>query len=120
MRSVTHLLGVPIDRLTEGQFLGRIEEFISSGTPHMVFYANADGINRAVLDRRYAKILQEANLICADGMGVVWAAKLTGEPLPERVNVGDMIEPVCALAARKGYRLFLLGGAPGVARPRNW
>jgi len=113
-RNVTHVLGVPIDRLTETEFLSRMDELIRSGQPHMVLYVNADGVNQAVLDRRYAKILQEADLVCADGMGVVWASKLTGEALPERINMGDMLEPVCELASRNGYRVFLLGGAPGV------
>mgnify|MGYP001609591999 CR=1 FL=1 len=116
MRNKTRLLGVPIDRVTPESFLHRLEQFITDGEKHIVLYANADCLNQAVFDRRYAKILQEAELVCADGMGVVWASRLTGEPLPERVNVGDMIEPFCALAACKGYRLFLLGGAPGVAQ----
>lgn len=115
MRCVSHVLGIPIDRLTQTSFLIRLERFIATGTTHIVLYANADGMNQAVRDRRYARILQEADLVCADGMGVVWASKLTSKPLTERVNVGDMMAPFCALAAQKGYRLFFLGGAPEVA-----
>ncbi len=108
------LLGVPIDRVTRQEVLTRLEHWIEQGQTRLIFYANVDCINQAVLDRRYAKILHEADLVCADGMGVVWASRLTGESLPERVNVGDLIDPFCALAEQNGYRLFLLGGRPGV------
>ncbi len=115
-RDVTHLSGVPIDRLTEASFLTRIEQFLTHGGSRLVLYVNAACINYAHTDRRYAKILEEADLVCADGMGVVWASRLTGAPLPERVNVGEMIAPVCEMAAQHGARVFLLGGAPGIAQ----
>lgn len=115
-RRLTHLLDAPIDHLTQESFLARVEAFIAEGGSRLVCYANAECINQSLEDRAYARILQAADLVCADGMGVVWASRLTGDPLPERVNVGDVMERFCALAAAKGYRLFLLGGSPGVAK----
>ncbi len=60
-------------------------------------------------------IIQRAPLVTADGMGIVWALRLRGVRLPERVTGVDLVEALAARAAACGYRLFLLGGAPGVA-----
>src|SRR5690606_17744277 len=61
------------------------------------------------------RVLSEASLVVADGVGVVWASKLLGEPLPERVPGIELAEGLIQRAASAGKRLFLLGGRPGVA-----
>jgi len=60
-------------------------------------------------------IIQRAPLVTADGMGIVWALRLRGVRVPERVTGVDLVEALAGRAATCGYRLFLLGGAPGVA-----
>ena len=60
-------------------------------------------------------IIRRAPLVTADGMGIVWALRLRGLRLPERVTGVDLVEALASRAAACGYRLFLLGGAPGVA-----
>jgi exopolysaccharide biosynthesis polyprenyl glycosylphosphotransferase len=112
----TRVAGIRVDRVDTAGLLATLEELIHDGRTHHLCYVNADGVNRSVLDRRYRQILQEADLVYADGMGVVWASRLFGEPLPERVTLGDFLPTLCALCVEKGYRLFLLGGASGIAR----
>jgi N-acetylglucosaminyldiphosphoundecaprenol N-acetyl-beta-D-mannosaminyltransferase len=57
----------------------------------------------------------QASFLLADGAPLVWASRWKGEPLPERVAGSDLIFDLCGRAARDGYRIFLLGGAGGVA-----
>ena len=56
-----------------------------------------------------------ASLSLADGRFIVWAASLLRTPVPEKISGSDLIEPLLRLAGRSGWRVFLLGGAPGVA-----
>jgi N-acetylglucosaminyldiphosphoundecaprenol N-acetyl-beta-D-mannosaminyltransferase len=62
-----------------------------------------------------SSINQHAAFIVADGAPLVWASRWRGSPLPERVAGSDLIFELCAKAAGEGYRVFFLGGAPGVA-----
>jgi N-acetylglucosaminyldiphosphoundecaprenol N-acetyl-beta-D-mannosaminyltransferase len=75
-------------------------------------------LNYAMLtakDPRLREVNEEAAFIVADGMPLVWASRWKGSPLPCRVAGSDMLPALCARAARRGYRVFLLGAAPGVA-----
>jgi N-acetylglucosaminyldiphosphoundecaprenol N-acetyl-beta-D-mannosaminyltransferase len=61
------------------------------------------------------ELMLEADLITPDSFGVVWAAKRAGKPVEGRVSGVDLVDRICGLSARKGYRLFFLGAGPGVA-----
>lgn len=111
----TWMGGIPIDALSTKALILRIAELVAAGGVHLVCYLNADGANRAAFDRAYRRILQRASLVYADGMGVVWASRLTRQHLPQRITLGDLLPDVCHMAARRGLRLFLLGGPPGLA-----
>ncbi len=76
------------------------------------------GSEMAMLARRdpdYREVVNAADLVVPDTIGVVFAARMLGRPLRERVAGIELIERVCAACARDGIRLYLLGGAPGVA-----
>jgi len=63
----------------------------------------------------FREVLERAELCIADGVGLLWAARRLGRPLPERVTGSDSLPLIAARAARQGWRLYLLGAAPGVA-----
>lgn len=111
----TRILGVDIDNLSVSELLERIEKFVASGSPHQIVYVNVDSVNQCWKDRSYRAILQSADLVYADGMGVVFASRLFSDPLKERVNAGDFLPELCQRACERGYRLFLLGGEEGTA-----
>ncbi len=111
----SRLLGVDIDSLTRDEFLKRIDEFVKSGTPHQVCYLNADCLNKCWSNRDYRETIAAADLVYADGMGVVWASRLFGHPLPERLNANDLLPEFCLQAEEQGHRIFLLGGENGIA-----
>lgn len=113
MRS--RLLGIDIDSLTSVEFLNRIDEFVASGSPHQISYLNADCLNQCWSNRSYREAISASDLVYADGMGVVWASRLFGHPLPERLNANDLLPEFCRRAGEKGHRIYLLGGDDGVA-----
>jgi len=76
---------------------------------------NPEFIMTARRDARFADVLRRADLCVPDGVGVVWAARLLGAPVTERVTGSDGIYRICARAAQEGWRVYLLGAAPGVA-----
>lgn len=109
------ILDAPIDMVTMNEALALMEGFVADRRPHLVVTADASGLAQAQSDPEHLRIIQEAALVTPDSVGVKWAAKRAGTPLPERVSGVDMVDRVCALSADKGYRIYFLGAAPGVA-----
>ena len=66
-------------------------------------------------NKDFRAAINAAALVIADGAGVVWAARYLQRPVPERVTGTDLLPPLAQRCARSGYRLYLLGAAPGVA-----
>ena len=111
----TRVLGVRVDCLDMDAALDRIEQFVDAGGHHLVATVNPEFVMRARSDQDFARVLESADLCLADGSGVVWAARRQGCAMREPVTGVDLIPPLAALCARRGFRIFLLGAAPGVA-----
>jgi len=109
-------LGVPVDNVSMEEALGRIEEFIAEGSCHQIATANVDYLVHAKKDSEYQQILCMCDMVVADGMPLVWASRLFGAPLKERVTGSDLVPRLAALSAKKGYGIFLLGATPEVSR----
>jgi N-acetylglucosaminyldiphosphoundecaprenol N-acetyl-beta-D-mannosaminyltransferase len=120
MRKLLIILGCPIDDVTMEEALDRLDELIvsgrASGQSHQIVTVNVDFVVQSLKDPELRLILQEADLSTADGMPLVWGAKLLGAPLRERVTGADMIPALAGRAAQKGYSMYFLGAAPGVAQ----
>ncbi len=110
------LMGCQVDNLTMEETLGRVEGFIQSGRPHQHVVVNVDKLVKASRDPGLRRIINECALINADGMPVVWASRLLGKPLKERVAGVDLFEALMARAGAKGWRVFLLGAREEVVR----
>lgn len=109
------ILGAPVDRVTMEETLAILEGFVANGSPHLVVTADASGLAQAQSDPEHLRIIQGADLVTPDSVGVRWAAKRAGSPLKERVSGVDLVDRICRLSADKGYRIYFLGAAPGVA-----
>ena len=113
------ILGVPIDDLNMEQALDRLEEFIEigrkEGKTHHVATVNADFAVKARNDPELRQILLEIDMATADGMPLVWGARLLGMHLEGRVTGADLVPALAERAAKKEYTLYFLGAAPGVA-----
>jgi N-acetylglucosaminyldiphosphoundecaprenol N-acetyl-beta-D-mannosaminyltransferase len=103
------LMGCAIDNLTMEETLRKVEGFIASGTPHQQVSVNVDKLVKASRDPALRRIVNACALVNVDGMPVVWAARLLGKPLKERVAGVDLFEALMRRAADKGWRVFLCG-----------
>lgn len=83
--------------------------------PSLVVTPNADQVVNLERDAALRAAYDRADLVVADGMPVVWAAALLGTPVKGRVTGADLMPRLCEVAAQRGLKVFLLGGAPGVA-----
>lgn len=110
------LLGVYIDALNMEQTVDKVAGFIRSGRPHRIITVNPEYLYRGQYQRELLELAHGADLLTADGVGIVWACRLAGRPVPERVTGIDLMQRLCARAATEGWRVFLLGAAPGVAQ----
>ena len=84
-------------------------------TPIEIITANAEMVMQALSNASLYTAMRDADLVIPDGAGVVLAAKRYGKSFPESVAGYDLAQQLLALAARKGYRVYLLGASPGVA-----
>lgn len=109
------ILGVRVDNVTTAQTVSLIDAMIASRQPHQVVTVNPEFVMRAQHDAAFRVVLEEAALALPDGQGLLWAARRLGHPLKERVTGSDTTPVLASLCAQRGYRLFLLGAAPGVA-----
>ncbi len=110
----THLAGLDFDRLTEAQAVEHIMGASLRGEGGWVVTPNVDICRQTRQDPSLRHLVGTASLVVPDGMPLVWAARLTGHPLPERVAGGSLIFSLSEAAARQGLSIYLLGGAPGV------
>lgn len=108
-RPPVSMLGVPFDHVSRTDCLEWIDSAIASGRPHYVVTANVDFLVQARFDVELRRILLDAHLVLCDGTPLVWASRLLGNPLPERVAGADVVPALIQVAAQKGYRLFFLG-----------
>ena len=85
------------------------------GRPLLIMGPNAQLVTLAARQPRFAEALRSADLCVPDGISIVLAARLLGQPVPERVPGGELMERLCLESARHGLSVFFLGGLPGAA-----
>src|SRR3954469_9855077 len=110
------LLGVPFDHVSAADCLRWMDNAIASGRPHYLVTANVDFLVQARSDIELRRILLDAHLVLCDGTPLVWASRLLGNALPERVAGADVVPALIQVAAKKGYRLFFLGATPDACK----
>lgn len=121
-QSSVYVLGVRVDQLTQQQVLDSIEQMVArrraSGNTlpcQQIVTVNTEFVMAAQHNVEFCKAINTAALVMADGIGVVWATRYLGRPTPERVTGTDTLVALAQRCATSGYRLYLLGAAPGVA-----
>jgi N-acetylglucosaminyldiphosphoundecaprenol N-acetyl-beta-D-mannosaminyltransferase len=106
--------GLDFDALSERQVVARIIGDSDDGQGGWVVTPNIDICRRLRRDPAARALVSGASLVVADGMPLVWASRLRGDPLPERVAGASLIFTLSEAAAASGKSVYLLGGAPGV------
>lgn len=110
-----HLLGIEVTRLTVAEFMEYVLGAAQEKKKTFITYLNAHCSNIAVKDAGYKNILNQADIVYADGQAIVWGSRFLGTPLPERVNAGDFFIEFCERCAQQGLSLYLLGSYQEVA-----
>jgi N-acetylglucosaminyldiphosphoundecaprenol N-acetyl-beta-D-mannosaminyltransferase len=109
------ILGVRVDALTYDSLMAAISAFIAEGSPHQIATLNPEFVMAARKNADFRQVLERSDLCAADGVGLLWAARRQAHPLPGRVTGSDGVPLIAERAALRGWRLYLLGAAPGVA-----
>lgn len=115
MRETVEILGVNIDKVTEDEALCRAIEFLKGDFAAKIYTPNPEIIMSAQEDEEFKRILNEADLLTADGIGVVYGAKILKNPLPARVAGFDLTCSLLEYLKDKEDGVFLFGAKPGVA-----
>ncbi|MBU1036998.1 WecB/TagA/CpsF family glycosyltransferase [Patescibacteria group bacterium] len=138
-----NILGINVDGLTEEQALEKIDSFLQQEKQHFIITANSEFLLKCWADQKLTEIVNQADLVTADGIGLLWAAKFLKKPLksflwslwqayftaillmfkrknyhsiiPQRITGIDLMEKMCKLAAANNQSLYLLGADRGVA-----
>src|SRR5271167_4016226 len=93
---------VPIDSVTFAQAIDAIDALIVRGQGGTVFTPNVDHVVQAEENARFREAYASAALSLVDGMPVLWASRLMGTPLPEKVSGSDLVVPLLERAAARG------------------
>ncbi|MFI7546412.1 WecB/TagA/CpsF family glycosyltransferase [Actinoplanes sp. NPDC049599] len=107
-----HLDGTGFDRITEEEVVALVREAIDAGRGGRILTPNVDILRQAQVNRAVRAYLDDADLVVADGMPLVWASKLSGTPLPERVAGSSLIWSLSRGLAHDGRSVFVVGGSP--------
>jgi N-acetylglucosaminyldiphosphoundecaprenol N-acetyl-beta-D-mannosaminyltransferase len=117
-----YVLGVRVDRVSQLQALDLMDQMIAllraSGNTlpcQQIVTVNTEFVMAAQKNIEFRQTINNAALVVADGIGVVWATRFVGFPTPERITGTDTLVALAKRCAERGYRLYLLGAAPGVA-----
>lgn len=106
--------GMKVAVATSSDVLEHIFSSLAAGRGGWLVTANLDFLRRHARDPESRALYAEADLVVADGMPLLWAARLQGDRLPERVAGSSLIRPIAERAAGEGRSLYLLGGEPEV------
>ncbi len=113
---VIQLRGLPLHALKQEQCVAYIHAALDRGRGGWVVTPNLDFMRRLDHDQAFFRLCGRADLIVADGMPLVWASRLQGTPLPQRVAGSDLILSLSREAGRRHRSVYLLGGAEGTAQ----
>jgi N-acetylglucosaminyldiphosphoundecaprenol N-acetyl-beta-D-mannosaminyltransferase len=104
--------GTGIDRITEAEVVAIVRDALAHGRGGRVMTPNIDILRRGRSDPRVRRFLDDADLVVADGMPLIWASRLGGNPLPERVAGSSLIWSLSYGLGRDRRSIFVIGGAP--------
>ncbi|OGY44449.1 MAG: hypothetical protein A2729_02180 [Candidatus Buchananbacteria bacterium RIFCSPHIGHO2_01_FULL_39_14] len=108
------ILGVKIDNLSLQEILEKVSQFLESKNQHFIVTPNPEFLVAAEKDKNFKEILNYADIVCADGIGLIYAAKFLGKILWRTTGV-DLLWAICHLAEQKNCSIYFLGAAEGVA-----
>ena len=107
--ATSDICGVEVANLDEDEAISFIDRLVGEGGPHYAAVVNAAKIVATNEDAALKRALLEADLVTADGMSIVWASRVLGQPLKQRVTGIDLFERLVERAAAQGWSVYFLG-----------
>lgn len=110
------LLNALVDSVDWEEVIQKIDDLIQKDSPSYITEINVDVLLKMEKDSYLKEIVNQADLTLVDGQPLVWISKWTKHPVKAKISGSDLAEVICERAGKKGYSVFILGGAEGVAR----
>ncbi len=114
-RNQVSIQNVGVDNLTQEEFFQYFETFVQEPRQRLIFFANAHAVNVARRDREFQTVLNHADLVLPDGIGLRMAGRILNTPIRANLCGTDLLPKILGYAEGKGLSVFLLGSRPGVA-----
>lgn len=109
-------MNIEVDNLTMSEAINAMDLLIQNKENAYVVTPNVDHIVQLEKDSEFRKCYDEASLVLTDGKPLIWISKLYKKPIKEKISGSDVFPQLCGLAEKKGYKIFFLGAAEGVAQ----
>lgn len=114
------LLNTYVNNVNMSEAVSEIEKSINCDKKSYLVAVNVDVIMKIEHDAYLKKIIDDADMVLADGKPLVWISRLNRRPIKEKVSGSDLIPLVCEMSAEKGYSMFFIGGKDGVAEKAKY
>jgi N-acetylglucosaminyldiphosphoundecaprenol N-acetyl-beta-D-mannosaminyltransferase len=113
MSDRVRVAGLDFDVITEPQLIAQVTEAIRRGQGGTIVTPNIDICRRISRDPASRHFVDTASFVVPDGVPLLWAARLAGLPLTERITGADLIFSLSGMAAENDFPIFVVGGMPG-------
>ena len=110
------LLNTYVNNVDMDEAVSAIENMIDSEKKSYVVAINVDVVMKIENDEYLKKVVDEADMVLVDGKPLIWISKMHGSPVKAKISGSDLVPLLCEVAAEKGYKIFILGGADGIAK----
>jgi len=113
-----NILGVGFDKDNENKTLEKVGKMVKDSKQHYIVTPNPEIVMVAQEDKKLKSILNKADLVIPDGIGIIWASRIfygVSGKISKRIAGVDLMEKICCLAARREWSVFFLGGRRGIA-----
>ncbi len=106
------VLGIRFHQISLQQALHVLDKLVMTRIPRQVTFGNAYTVALCQSNSQLRNLINQSHISLADGMSIVWGARMLKLKIPERVAGPDMMKALCELSSKKNYRIFLLGSTP--------
>jgi len=113
------ILGIPVDKITEKELLEKIINFINEKRFHLIVTINSENATKALENKIFLDVIKNADLVIPDGIGIIFASKILGDKLPERIPGIYLSYKLLEISNEKGYKIVLIGPNLNIAMTYN-